>query len=793
MSLEVIVGLMTNIVLLMSLSVIYSLFTNKTKFSRFSSKIIMGISISIVGFIIMVEAVEIEPGVFFDGRSILMLISGIFFGVVPVFISGILLSLNRIRIGGDGAIPGVLWIILPGIIGLVWRYFRIKKERIDLTKITIIEQYFILFITQVSMIGILFLFPNKVSTEVINAVALPLAILYPLGGLAVSFFMLKQRLNYFNSIEIKDRAEEYYNLFNKGSHYSFLIHPETGAIMNVNQVAIDRYGYSKGEFANMTIYDLNILSKEQVIFRKNQRIKYNKNYYIVKHILKNKEIIDVEVKSVPITIDGIEYSYATIYDITDRLIGEKKYEDVNVRLKATLHSVSEGIISANEYGEIEIINDVAKEYLYTSKNLIGAKLTDIVKMHSEGNKFTFEEIYNAVIKKHNSFKTPEPFLLENNEDSLTLYIDFSLSSIIYSNNELKGTILVFRDVTEQFEQTNQIQFVSQHDFLTGLYNRYFLEAEMKRLDTTRQLPISIIHGDVNGLKLTNDAFGHIEGDNLLKEIALILKKATRSEDIISRWGGDEFIILLPQTTKKNASKVLDRIRDLQLKSMYDIMTPSISLGLATKTNETEDLPEILIKAETEMYSNKQKDGKIMRTELLNKLEKRLYNIHPELGAHSHQVSDLLKKFGNYLELDFEEINQLVALGMYHDIGWININEKLHLKTDKLTKEERKTIISHPEAGFRILKSIPELSNIAELVLYHHEKWDGTGYPNGINGKFIPYLSRILNIVDAYDMMISNSIYSPIKTIKESIIELQLFSGTQFDPTLTKKFVEYILK
>jgi diguanylate cyclase (GGDEF)-like protein/PAS domain S-box-containing protein len=793
MSVDVIVGLITNIILLMSLSVVYSLFTNETKSSRLSSKLVMGISISIVGFIIMAEAVEVEPGIMFDGRTILMLLSGIFFGVIPVAISGVILSLNRIMIGGSGVVPGVLWVIIPGIIGLVWRYFRIKKDRIDLAKISILEQYLILLFTQVLVVGILFLFPNKVSINAINAVAIPLIIAYPIGGLAVSLFMMKQRMTYFNALVVKDRAEEYNDLFNKGSHYSFLINPQNGNIMNVNQVAIDRYGYTIDEFHEMTIYDLNLLSKEETILRQNLSTKDNMNYYIVKHIMKNKDIIDVEVRSVPITIDGTLYSYATVSDITDRLIGEKKYEDVNVKLKATLHSVSEGIISTNEYGEIEIINEIAKSYLYTSKNLIGNKLTDIIRVYSKDNKLTFKEIYEQVISSRKSFKAQEPFLLINNEDDSTLYIDFSLSSIIYSNNELKGTILVFRDVTEQYEQSNQIQYISQHDYLTGLYNRYFLEVEMKRLDTVRQLPISIIHGDVNGLKLTNDAFGHIEGDNLLKEISLILKKATRSEDIISRWGGDEFIILLPQTTSKNALKVLDRIRDLQNKSMYDIMTPSISLGLSTKTREDQDLNKVLAEAETEMYSKKQKDGKTMRNELLNRLEKRLYSIHPELGSHGYQVGKMAKEFGEFLELDYEDSNNLTSLGIYHDIGWINIDERILLNAKELTEQDMEILQSHAEVGFRILKSVPELSNIAELVLNHHEMWDGNGYPHGVKGKMIPYLSRILTIIDSYDMMINNSVYSPKKSIDDAIAELRLFSGKQFDPKLTEKFIQYIKK
>ena len=202
--------------------------------------------------------------------------------------------------------------------------------------------------------------------------------------------------------------------------------------------------------------------------------------------------------------------------------------------------------------------------------MIGKHITDVVTIYSKDNKLNFKQIYQNTLDNNKPFKSNKPYSLLRKNSDVTLYVDFSLSPVYYEE-KLNGSILVFRDVTNQFEQNEQIQFISQHDYLTGLFNRYFLEVEMKRLDTKRQLPISIIHGDVNGLKLTNDTFGHIEGDKLLTEIGNILKKATRSEDIIARWGGDEFIILLPQTTEAHAKKVLARIRDLQQKSMFEII------------------------------------------------------------------------------------------------------------------------------------------------------------------------------------------------------------------------------
>ncbi len=789
MSVEVVIGLLTNIILLMSLSVIYSLFTSGTRLSQQASKIVMGVSVSIVGFVIMSTAVEVEPGIIFDGRSILMLLAGMYFGLVPTLIGGVTLSAYRIYLGGNGVIPGVIWVLIPGIIGLIWRHYRLKKSIFDISNITVLEQYLLVFTTQVLMVGILFLFPNKVSVEAINAVALPLVIFYPVGGLAVSIFMLRQRYNYFQSINIKEREKEYSDLFHKGSSYSLLINPESGRIMNVNQVAINRYGYTFEEFTQMTIYDLNLLPREELINIQQKAKNKKLDYTLAKHILKSKEVIDVEVRSVPITIAGEVLSYATITDITSRIEGERKYQDVNVRLEATLHSVTEGVISTNVYGEIEIINDVAKQYLSLSDSAIGKRITSIVRIYSEKNNINFEDIYNQVISTNKSFKSEKPCTLLNNEDDSKIYIDFSLSPIKYDDDTIQGTILVLRDITSEFEKSNKIEYVSQHDFLTGLYNRYFLEVEMKRLDTKRQLPITIIHGDVNGLKLTNDAFGHVQGDNLLKEVALIFKKATRSEDIIARWGGDEFIIFLPQTSRENAEKVRERIIDLQNKSMFEIMTPSVSLGIATKTTEGEDLAKVLVEAETEMYSNKQQDGKKMRNEFLAKMEKHLYTVHPDLGNHAATVAAISKEFGEYLNLPDDDLSDLINLSIYHDIGWIAIEKELLLKKGPLTNSEKEKVQSHPEVGFRIMKSIPELSHLADLMFHHHERWDGLGYPSKLKKKEIPLLDRILVITDSFDMMINNSVYTPCITIDEGLEELKKEAGKQFDPELVNQFVE----
>ena len=163
---------------------------------------------------------------------------------------------------------------------------------------------------------------------------------------------------------------------------------------------------------------------------------------------------------------------------------------------------------------------------------------------------------------------------------------------------------IVRDITENKKNLDKIKYLSFHDKLTGLYNRAYFEEELKRLNTKRSLPISIVFGDLNGLKNINDTFGHKEGDKLLCKVSKILKKCFRTEDIIARWGGDEFIIILTKTGISEAIKMINRIKKKCAESMFHSKPISISLGISTKDRYSKNIDRIIKQAETKMYEAK---------------------------------------------------------------------------------------------------------------------------------------------------------------------------------------------
>ena len=186
------------------------------------------------------------------------------------------------------------------------------------------------------------------------------------------------------------------------------------------------------------------------------------------------------------------------------------------------------------------------------------------------------------------------------------------SRVLHDKNDKPYYEGIVRDITEQKSTLNKIEYLSFHDKLTGLYNRTYFDEELKRVDTKRRHPVSIVFGDMNGLKKVNDRYGHLEGDHLLREMARILKLCFRSEDIVARWGGDEFIIILPRTSIEIANKIIGRIkkRSRQLRSRKH--TLSIAPGASTRSDSKQDFESVIKEAENRMYLDKEKSRHIIR-------------------------------------------------------------------------------------------------------------------------------------------------------------------------------------
>ncbi len=364
------------------------------------------------------------------------------------------------------------------------------------------------------------------------------------------------------------------------------------------------------------------------------------------------------------------------------------------------------------------------------------------------------------------------------------------------NGRTIGLIGISRDITERKKREDEIRYLNYHDALTGIYNRSYFQTELARLDTKRQLPMSVIVGDINGLKLINDALGHAEGDKLLVKMAQILKNSCRTEDLVARTGGDEFWILLPKTDGEGAQRIIERIKkacaELAEHPGEESYYTDIALGYATKTSPDESFAKIQKIAEDYMYKRKLLESKSLHSSIISSIKTTMFEKSNETEAHAERLTQMSKRLGHVLGLSEDELVALELLSTLHDIGKISVDRDILTKVAPLNEDEWNEIKTHPEVGYRITQASPELRHISEYILNHHERWDGKGYPQGLAGEEIPLLSRILSVVDAYDAMTQDRGYRKAMPVQDAVAEIEKNSGTQFDPRIARYFIELVM-
>ncbi len=350
------------------------------------------------------------------------------------------------------------------------------------------------------------------------------------------------------------------------------------------------------------------------------------------------------------------------------------------------------------------------------------------------------------------------------------------------------------DITKRKQTEERLKYLSFHDQLTGVYNRAYFENEMKRLNKSREYPVTIISIDVDGLKLINDSHGHEYGDKLLIQCVVLLQEALRKSDILARYGGDEFVAFLPRTDYQTGKKIIDRIRDRIDKhnqTKQDQLPLSFSMGMAVAEDAEKDIASVFKEADDLMYLNKMKKDVTARTQIIRSLMSTMKERTFANNSHLHRLESLCRLVGKKVELSEKQLKDLALLAQVHDLGKVGIPDHILFKPSPLTEEEWKIMRKHPENGNRIARASIDLAEIADLILKHRERWDGEGYPLGLKGREIPIECRILAIIDAYDAMTNYRPYRKAMSFAEAMEELRKCAGTQFDPDLVEVFLEVV--
>jgi len=352
---------------------------------------------------------------------------------------------------------------------------------------------------------------------------------------------------------------------------------------------------------------------------------------------------------------------------------------------------------------------------------------------------------------------------------------------------------VSRNIDNRKKAEAEILYLSYNDQLAGLHNRRYFVENYDLLNIAANLPITMVFADVNGLKFTNDVFGHAAGDRLLVSFADILKKTVRKNDILARVGGDEFIVLLTKTDEQRGRAWISELesRLSSVSSNHGLL--SVSLGMKTKHEVEEKFDEIYKIAEDMMYRQKAFDRQRFKSDLLYRIKQDLFSAVPQERSHSDAVARLARMIGLTMGMSSIDVEELELAGALHDIGKIGIDLELLKKTEPLTAAERDEIGRHAEIGYRILETVEIFSGVGKAILHHHERIDGKGYPQHLRQNEIPIKSRILAVAEAFDAMTRAHPRSPAKTRAEAIKELKKNAGTQFDVDVVRAFVEDVLE
>ena len=589
---------------------------------------------------------------------------------------------------------------------------------------------------------------------------------------------------------LHESEAKYRSIFAAENDALFLIDQETGAIMEANDSASSIYGYAQDEFLRMKNTDVSAEPEQTQQATLNPRTTIPIRY----HRKKDGTVFPVEIRSSFLNLNHRRVILAAIRDISERVQGE-----------TLLRSSEEKYRLLTEFASdvIWVLNLSKNRFTYVSPSIINLRgLTAAEAMQESTAEAVCPESYQVVqeatARNLREF-TENPglekcFISEIKQpckNGEAIWVEVSSKYRYNALGEIES-VGVSRNIEQRKKSEEDILYLSYHDQLTGLYNRRFYETELKRMDTARNLPLSIAMGDVNGLKLINDSFGHAMGDQLLVKVAEVIKKECRADDVIARLSGDEFVIILPQTDAYKTEKIIKRIKAGLLTEKIANIDVSISFGYETKLRPEEDIHEILKKTEDHMYRHKLTESAAVRNKTIASAMNALFNKSSGEISHAKNVSEISAEIAAKMDFGPDEIKQIRQAGMMHDIGKIGIDDSFINQPQKLNHDDWKEIERHAEIGYRILSSVNEYSEMAVFVLEHHEKWNGKGYPRGLKGEEISLPARIIAVADAFDAMTNSRSYRLTLSEDEAVIELRKCAGTQFDPQVVRIFTENIL-
>jgi diguanylate cyclase (GGDEF)-like protein len=394
--------------------------------------------------------------------------------------------------------------------------------------------------------------------------------------------------------------------------------------------------------------------------------------------------------------------------------------------------------------------------------------------------------------------------------------DLNVRATLDGPQEVGSLAGAFNAMLEERQRAEEaLKQLAATDNLTGLYNHRslhdVLDREIQRSTKTGR-PLAIIMMDVGGFKLFNDTYGHQEGDRLLKQVADVLRSQFDDKVVVGRYGGDEFMAILPGTDRESAARysaaLLEALARERARPRRGGDLPIVlSIGLAVCPDDSRHKEELVAYADASLFEAKQLAGSTLviahgepgdgiskqRTPfgVLDALVRAVDRKDRYTRRHSQQNAEYAVALGKAIGLSEGAVNALRIGGLLHDVGKIGVPDDILKKPGALTDEEMRIMREHVVLSNLIVHGVPNLRDVSDAVYNHHERWDGNGYPRGLKGEEIPLPGRIMALVDAYSAMILDRPYRKALSHEEAVAEMRRSAGTQFAPDLVEPFLRLV--
>lgn len=472
-------------------------------------------------------------------------------------------------------------------------------------------------------------------------------------------------------------------------------------------------------------------------------------------------------------------------DLTEYKLAEKELKLSVERYKQLFSNINDAIVvhkppvNGNFPPFIEV-NQVACDRLgYTREEMLTLTVPDICPFEAPEN-------VEKVMAKFAADKCAIFETIDLTKDGRKIPVE--VNSQLFALDGQPAILSISRDISKRRQLEERVKYVSEHDELTGLFNRTFFEKRLSHYRANRLLYNGIVICDIDNLKIVNDTLGHQFGDKVIVAAATAVKASVGSNDIVSRVGGDEFVILVSESSEHSVQDIYKRIQEAFL--AHNANNPHLPIAVSTgyASDKATSIDDLLRQADDNMYKEKLLHHKATDDSTLTMFRQTFEARDFGGSGHLDRLQQMVSNFAEQLGLGQSQITDLRLFAKFHDIGKAIVPDKIIFKPDTLTADEWIEMRRHPEVGYRICKSLPDLVPFPDWILKHHEWWNGTGYPLGLKGEEIPMECRILAIIDAYDAMTSSRPYRKVLSKAEAVAELRRGAGTQFDPGLVEKFI-----